>query len=115
MNESKTPRIAFLGICDRVGKVRNIDPRLYSLNILGLRCEVISHIFPMPLRAFRLVFAAYNAGPPEDFDIICKLSSGRELVRFHLDFNPREVGEIPPDPTSLDEMLLSSSNAGLYS
>ena len=62
MNEASSivPRVALLGVCDRVNKERNFDPRLYQLSVSRLRSEVVSYIYPLPLRGLQILLAVHN-------------------------------------------------------
>lgn len=85
--ESSTlaPPVAFLGICDRSSKVKNVDPRLSAYNLMGLRAQIVSSIYPMSSSALNLVFAIYMTGKLPKFRI--KGLSEDALASFWIDVN----------------------------
>lgn len=54
------PRIAFFGICDRTIVERNYFYNLPRLSIVGLRCQIVSHIFPLPTRSLTMVLGLHD-------------------------------------------------------
>lgn len=54
-----TPRIAFLGVCERAALVRTGHPVTWHHNLIGLRQVVLNYFYPCSARAWHLVLACY--------------------------------------------------------
>lgn len=102
------PYIAFLGICDRVGKVRNVDPRLSSLNLLGLRREVVTSLYPVRLGPHHLLFAVHRLEAREEFSIVIRSHKHGELICLQVALEPYDIGQVPVDPTARQELMISA-------
>ncbi len=111
MTQLHVPQVAFLGVCDRLSKVRNVDPRFSSLNILGLRREVVGRIYPLVLDHLWPIFAVYDAASIREFEIICVSNSRGELFRWNVRFELHPADHIPADPTATEELLVSSEGS----
>ena len=91
-----SPQIAFLGVCERISSIRNYDPRFSQLNILGLRKEIISNIFPLPLSSFRLFLSNVKRVCPYlfiliFFILISEISTSSLLVEVLQEKNNKEI------------------------
>src|SRR3990172_12763783 len=96
MQAPDSPRIAFLGICDRVARERNVDPRFAKLNILGLRSEVVASIYPLPLKGIHLIFAIYDAGNVPPIEIIGSTDKRGEMLRLNVTLLSQDGDRRPP-------------------
>jgi len=104
----QVPRVAFLGVCDRFSKVRNVDPNLSGLNVIGLRREVVSSIYPLPLGSLGLVFAVYDAASTSELRIVGTAKSIGASFWINVGFRPYPAGQVPIDPMAPQELLISS-------
>jgi hypothetical protein len=106
--EENIPRVAFLGLSDGLNRERNVDPRLTSLSILRLRPEVVSHIYPLPLRGFQIVLAAYNPVHFKGGRLVCHDESN-ELFHLNLSFSSMQPTEVllPGYPDELKFSVLT--------
>lgn len=104
--EQKThvPRLAVLGLCDAVHRERNVDSRLSQINILHLRSDVVSFIYPLPLRGFHIVVALYDPTRLDGGELVCISSEGQELFKISMAFEPIPKAETPPPPGKLTEL-----------
>jgi len=102
-NAPSIPRLAFLGVCDRVNKVRNVLTGLQSYNLLNLRNEIVSNFFPLPLSGLHMVFALFDPTASNVPAIVCDSNSRGHLFRLDLKTVSLVPEEIPPDPRSFQE------------
>lgn len=103
---NNAPRIAFLGLSDRVSKARNVDPRLSLWNILGLRTEIVSFLYPLQLHQFTLVVAGFDIVSLEKFSIKM-IQNGKEFYRFDVDFRDKDNIVPPIDPQHIMQLRVS--------
>ncbi len=111
MVSTPVPRVAFLGVCDRFSKARNVDPNLSSINLIALRREVVSSIYPLPLRSLLLVFAIYNATNMPGVEIVGIGQKNKQSFFIKIDFKLYPEGQIPVDPMAPQELLVSSDSS----
>jgi len=102
-NASSIPRFAFLGVCDRINKVKNLLTGLQSYNLLNLRNEIVSNFFPLPLSGLHMVFAIFDPTASNVPAIVCESDSRGRLFRLDLKMGLLTPEEVPPDPRSFQE------------
>jgi len=102
-NSSSTPRFAFLGVCDRINKVKNVLTGLQSYNLLNLKNEIVSNFFPLPLSGLYMVFAIFDPTASNIPAIICESGSRGPLFRLDLKTGTLSPEDVPPDPRSFQE------------
>lgn len=99
------PPVAFLGVSEVFNIQRNIDPRFRVFNIAGLRMEIISSLYPLPLSSLKLVFAIYDFVNLAPFDILF-ISQGKEIFTVHFGAEVLEEENLKQPHGGLDEMLM---------
>ena len=104
------PRIAFLGLSDRVSRARNVDPRLSLWNLLGLRTEIVSFLFPLQLSPFTLVFAGFDIAALEKFSIKM-IYDDKEFCRFDVDFKGKDNIVPPIDAQHIMQLRVSDDKS----
>ena len=116
MNTIETPRIALLGICDKVVITNlNSDPLFNFSNIYGLKTFVNSYIFPFPLQDKEILLGIYNPITLEKAEIriaddlnteIAKTTvqiqkiNGEQIAKIHQENQARTFG-LPEYPAWL--------------
>ncbi len=110
MKQAQNPTLAFLGVCDRAARVKNVDSRLTALNLIGLRQEVVAPFFPLPTAGLHLLFALYD--PLADLPrvvVVRKPDSLDQLFRFEINLELPPTDEVPDDPLEYDRGQLTGS------
>lgn len=102
--KAHAPRLAVLGICDAAHRERNVDPRLSQINILRLRSDVVSFIYPLPLRGFQIIVALYDPTRLGGGELLCFSPDGQELFKISMAFEIIPKAASPPPPGSLAEL-----------
>ncbi len=77
--ENYNHKIAFLGISENISQSINVDERFSSLNILNLRMDLISFIYPLNLSNFQCLFAIYEIQKFNELKIICRDGKQKQL------------------------------------
>ena len=80
----KVPDVAFLGVCERAKTIPRGIPVSTHLNILDLRNNVTSYIYPLSLGKFNFVFAIYDPIKIEPTKIIFESSKNEKLMDISL-------------------------------
>jgi hypothetical protein len=87
------PPVAFLGVCDRAGKVVDDSTGLTMWNAIGIKSVVGAHIFPLPLSGWSFLFALYNPEDGEQFDLVVRDPAGNEVGSAHLSLTGPQHGD----------------------
>jgi hypothetical protein len=104
-----TPRIAFLGVCERSAIVRDGHALFWKQNLLGLKSVVISPLFPMSTKGIQIAIAIYDPaqlpkanlrfkrmGSSEEFSIGMELGGGAAEGTLEIPGQPLPV-VVPKD------------------
>ncbi|MBN1215182.1 MAG: DUF4263 domain-containing protein [Candidatus Lokiarchaeota archaeon] len=106
------PVMAFLGISENVSQSVNVDERFSSLNILNLRMEIISFIFPLNLSNFFSLFALYDIEKFDEIKIICKDNNQKQVFSSTINtmISKSENDFLEESDTSIMESFISRNS-----
>jgi len=99
MNDIEVPPIAFLGVCDRFVRSTNIVENLFSQNLIGLRNEIVSPIYPLPIDGenLKIVLAIYYAQLLADVRVNFVGEDNEPKIWIDINLQRFEQQETPPD------------------
>lgn len=100
--KNNAPNIAFLGLTEKISKSFNVSKQFTSLNILNLRNEVISFIYPMNLASFNCLFAFYNFLNFNDVEIVCKTEKQGQIFNTKISLKTETVLPVKENIDSLE-------------
>jgi hypothetical protein len=94
---SSTPPVAFLGICERASLLSEGHPLLSKYNLGGVKRNVVSMVYPLPLAGMHFLFALYNFPSVGPVHIRISDQSGAEIRSFVMS---------PPDSANAETNLV---------
>jgi hypothetical protein len=104
---AETPAVALLGICDRTNLSSNLTPHFASLNIIGLRNDVIGFIYPGNLGRQYLLFALYDLPSLVPAQIYCESRRVPADYNFTIHLEAEELKGQPSHALSSDVARLT--------
>src|SRR5262249_52684082 len=82
--DSKAPRLAFLGFCDRAEELMAGHVVFWRQNILGISNARVFFVFPTNLRGLKLVLGIYQPKTGEQFKLIFRSTGTDESFSIDL-------------------------------
>lgn len=104
--KNNAPNIAFLGLSEKVSKSMNVGNQFTSLNVLNLRNEVVSFIYPMVLSHFNCLFAFYNIQDFKNVEIVGRTQKQKLIFSFNLTMKTENIDNEEKD---IDNLQLVNS------
>ena len=102
-------RIAFLGTCDNAAHVLD-RAGVPVVNILGLKLEVVSCVYPLPLNKFSFCVAFRDAASLPKLRIALKDRNDVQLLGFDVSFESKDRATVTPGDVHLRGYLPVSSS-----
>ena len=91
-----TRRLAFLGVCDQHSTTLDAA-NIPRQNVLGLRTDVLSHVFPLPIHRYTYVLGVNNPASLPEFDVaLVSPNDGSRLMSFKARFQVRNAQDLKP-------------------
>jgi rubredoxin len=111
----EVPRLAFLGIAERVSYVRQAHPLTWFRNILGLRTTFLSVFYPMSADGWQLLLAWYAPDSSRPMVVRVLNRNGKQLFRMELEVEQRAAAETVGDAVQQREWdLVPSTGPAWY-
>lgn len=122
-----TSKIAFLGLCERSAYVRDGNTNLFKWNILGLKQNILTHIFPISLNGWSLTLALHSS-VTEDITIKIVDKNKKDVGYVNLrmgvaikqgDSTPEEDGEgryvlLPDDGWNIFSVPIANNDLTIF-
>ncbi len=77
--DTESFEIAFLGFAEKAAHVRDSSTNLYKWNVLGLKQNIVSNLFPISFNFGYLGFASRGPVSDMNFSLVVKKEDGKEI------------------------------------
>lgn len=79
VSQQASASVAFLGVCERAGYVRDGNTNLFKWNVLGLKHVVLSFIYPLNLQGLSIGLAFLRSDPPKPIALTITGETGNHV------------------------------------